>query len=71
MLKSVCQVRDNRHVIIKIVGGGGGRNEIPLVCTEDSRERFARLTRHLKTGQGQPLESMLFKLEAERRARGE
>ena len=37
----------------------------------DTPERFARLTRHLKTGTGQPLESALFKLRAEKEARGE
>lgn len=33
---------------------------------EDSLERFTRLTRHLRTGSGQPLESVLLKLAAEK-----
>lgn len=32
----------------------------------DSPEHFARRTRHLRTGSGQPLESVLLKLQAER-----
>jgi hypothetical protein len=38
----------------------------PTLAGEITPERFANLTRHLRVN-GKPLESMLFRLQAERR----